>query len=230
MSAYDVPLVRVPWSPDLDMRRVMVANALACVGMHGGTADSVAAFQRLLGPSTTGAYGIWPLAKPYTGRGTDGISTCAMVALGLLRRAGVANVDIRDGYHDDMGSGLNVAIAFAKSLHPRSAWYTPRPDGALRPALGDIVQVVGGNGIHVLTVVAWDTEADGTTTLVSVDGGQVGADGLQMIARCRRPWRDDARGAMLGARRVDGWIDVTMLPYAGDVTLPEVAVATATKG
>jgi len=212
--AYLEPLVTIPWTPALDMRRVMIANARACVGMHGGTRESVAAFQALLGPMRDGAPPAWPLHKAY---GKGGMSTCAMVALGLLRRAGVACADIRDGYADDIGSGLDVAIAFARRLSPRSAWIRPAP--GLRPSPGDVVQVLGP--MHVATVVAWEDAPDGALMCVSVDGGQVGLDGLQQISVCRRPWRGDARGAVLGTRRVDGWIDVMMLPYDGPVVVPE---------
>ena len=37
-----ISLRAIPWTPDLDMRAVMVANARSCVGMHGGTRESVA--------------------------------------------------------------------------------------------------------------------------------------------------------------------------------------------
>ena len=206
------PLIEFPWRPDLDMRQIMVANALSTVGLHGGTPETVEAFQRLLGPSTDGRYGIWPLDKPY-GRG--GMSTCAMVALGLLRRAGVACPDIRDGYHDDMGSGLRVAIDFARGLMPRPAWIRFIP--GLLPQPGDVVQLLAP--MHALTVVGWE-EKGGVLQCVSVDGGQVGADGLQAIHVCRRPWVETDTGAELGGREVDGWIDVGLLPYSGPVMVP----------
>ena len=203
------PLVSIPWYPGLFMRRAMVANALSVVGYHGGAPDTYDAFQRLLGPATDGRYGIWPLRQPY-GRG--GISTCAMVALGLLRRLGVQCPDIQDGYHDDMGSGLNTAIQCARKQSP-PAWVSPIP--GIYPELGDIVQVVGP--MHVCVVVGYEKLPDGTLTCVSVDGGQVGLDGLQQISLCRRPWCQDR----LGGRRVDGWIDVDLLPYCGVVEVPE---------
>ncbi len=213
MITWQTPLITIPWSPDLDMRRAIVANALSIVGLHGGTPNTVDAFQALLGPMSDGSPGRWPLSKPY-GRG--GMSTCAMVCLGLLRRVGVDDPDILDGYHDDMGSGLGTAIDLARLLRPRPAWI--RPAAGLLPSPGDMVQVLGP--MHALTVIGWEEAPDGTLICVSIDGGQVGLDGLQMVSECRRPWREDARGARLGHRRVDGWIDVMMLPYAGNVTVP----------
>lgn len=206
------PLVQIQWCPDLDMREVMRANALSVVGLHGGTRETVDLFQHLLGPSTSWRYGIWPLAKPY---GAGGISTCAMVALGLLRRAGADCEDIRDGYHDDLGTGLRVAKSWARSLTPRPAWIMPIP--GLRPGVGDVVQVLGP--MHVATVIGWDGDV-----CVTVDGGQAHPDdGLQCIAVRRRVWVDTPHGgAVLGSRVVDGWIDVQLLPYSGLVTVPEL--------
>lgn len=214
MITWQTPLIEIPWSPDLDMRQVMRANALSCVGMHGGTRETVDAFQRLLGPSTTGKFGIWPLHLPY---GAGGMSMCAVAALGLLRRAGVACPDIRDGYHDDMGSGLRVAIDWARQLEPRSAWI--RFVRGLRPGVGDVAQLLGP--MHVCVVIGWETAPNGSLICVTVDAGQVGLDGLQMIALCRRPWRETATGATLGGRAVDGWLDVMLLPYSGPVVVPE---------
>ncbi len=212
---WQTPLITIPWSPDLDMRQIMVANAMSVVGLHGGTPETVDAFQRLLGPMSDGKPGRWPLHKPY---GKGGMSTCAMVALGLLRRCGVACPDIMDGYHDDMSSGLRVAIDWARGLLPRPAWVTPIH--GLRPGLGDIVQVLGP--MHALTVIGWEELADGTLICVSVDGGQVGLDGLQMISVCRRPWVERAGSSpVLGGRRVDGWLDVDLVPYDGPVMVPE---------
>ena len=76
----------------------------------------------------------WPLRKRY---GAGGVSTCAMVALGLLRLLSVDDPDIADGYADDIASGLGVAIRFARRC---GAWQTPRP--GLRPDVGDVVQML----------------------------------------------------------------------------------------
>jgi hypothetical protein len=137
-----------------------------------------------------------------------------MVAMGLLRRLGAASPDVMAPYR--IASGLDVAIKWARRLSPRSAWV--RPTEGLRPSPGDIVQILGP--MHVLTVIGWEEKPDGTLICVSVDGGQLGLDGLQMVSVCRRPWIECA-GTRLGTRKVDGWIDVDLLPYTGPVILPE---------
>lgn len=216
MITHETLLVEVDYFPGLWMRKAMIANALSIIGLHGGDRNTVDAFQRLLGPSVTGKYGIWPLDRPYNGTPYGGISTCAMVALGLLRRLGVDCADIRDGYHDDMGSGLNVAKSWAKRLSP-PGWL--RPSSGVLPEPGDIVQLL--SPMHVLTVVDWEIAADGTPLCVSVDGGKEGLDRLQMIKRVRRPWVETPTGPRLGRREVDGWIDVDLLEYSGPVLVPE---------
>jgi hypothetical protein len=215
MITHESELITIPWTPNLDMRKVMVANCHAIIGYHGGDQETEKAFQHLLGPSKAGNYDIWPLDKAY-GRG--GMSTCAMVALGLLRRLGVACVDIMDGYHDNMGSGLRVAINWARGLDPRPAWI--RPQYGLRPEPGDIVQVLGP--MHALTVVGWEESPDGTLMCVSVDGGQAHpVDGLQCVTLRKRPWIETPTSARLGGRECDGWIDVDLLQYSGPVTAPK---------
>jgi hypothetical protein len=209
MITHESELITIPWTPNLDMRKVMVANALAIRDIEAGDPRTIGLFQDLLGPP-----GYWPLNKPY---GQGGISTCAMVALGLLRRLGADNVDIRDGYADDIGSGLNVAINWARRLMPRPAWIRFIP--GLQPEPGDIIQVLGP--MHVATCIGWETAPDGTLLCVSVDGGQVGARGLQAIHRRTRPWVETQTGVWLGGREVDGWIDIEMLPYSGPVIVPE---------
>jgi hypothetical protein len=208
----ETELITIPWTPDLDMRKVMVANALSVKNFSGADPRTVDAFQRLLGPSTEGQYGIWPLHLPY---GSGGISTCAMAALGLLRRAGVMCPDIQDGYHDDMGSGLNVAKYWAMRLHPRPAWVHFIP--GLLPQPGDVIQVLGP--MHVSTCIRWE-EAGGIPQCVCIDGGQEGSGRLQSIHETKRPWVQTPTGATLGGRECDGWIDVDLLPYSGLVTVP----------
>jgi len=193
----------------VDARKVMRANALSVVGYHGGDPVTHDAFQRLLGPPYS-----WPLRKAY-GRG--GISTCAMVALGLMRRAGVDHADIQDGYADDIGSGLNVAKFWAQRITPNPAWKTPSRGRV--PRIGDVIQVLGP--MHVATVIGWETSHGGARLCVTVDGGQCHPrDGLQCIAVVRRPWVETPRSVRLGARIVDGWIDVAMLPYGDTATVP----------
>jgi hypothetical protein len=116
--------------------------------------------------------------------------------------------DIQDGYADDIGSGLQVAIRYARQ---HGAWVdATRGRG---PLVGDVVQVLGP--MHVATVIGWDTPQPGWLRYVSVDGGQVDpTDGLQRIDVRTRDWADGPR-PLYGGRLVDGWIDVARLPLRG---------------
>jgi hypothetical protein len=208
MVTWDMDLATIEYSPDLDMRRAMLANAHSIIGLESGDEVTLPILRELLGPTPHP----WPLHLPY-GRG--GISTCAMVALGLLRRLGVDCQDIMDGYADDIGSGLNVAIRWAKRLTP-SAW--TRASSGAKPIPGDVIQVVGP--MHIATCIGWEQGQDGVWQCVSVDGGQVGTAGLQAVHVRRRPWVERQGVPYLGHRRVDGWLDVDRLKYRGSVTVP----------
>lgn len=226
MITFRTPLIQIPRPTAADdVRRCWVANALSTVdpstfevpgklfpgiGLEAGSVETRRAFEELLGP------GSWSLDVPYhtyrddSGRlRTEGISTCAMTALGLGRRVRVDCEDWLDGYADDIGTGLNVAIAYAKLC---GAWQTPRP--GLRPGPSAIVQVL--KPMHVDVVI----RQDGDDAIVA-GGGQVGRKGLQACAMRRRRWEERADGCYLGGRRVDGWICPDLLGYRdGPITVP----------
>ncbi len=210
------PLVTIPWTPDLDMRKAMVANALSVIDVEAGDPRTRPILDDLLGPPRGG----WWLDKPY---GAGGVSTCSMVALGLLRRLGVACPDIMDGYADDIGSGFRVARDFGRMLLPRPAWILPIH--GLRPDPGCVIDLRPKPGArdpsnHTEVVVGWE-ELGGQTQIVCVAGGQVGVRGLQAIHLVRRPWVERAGEVPTsGGRPVDGWLDPDLLPYVGPVTVP----------
>jgi len=173
------------------VRDAMVREALSVVGFHGGD-HTRADFDTLLGPP-----GHWPLDKPY---GKGGLSTCAMVALGVLRRLKPDCPAILDGYA--CGSGLDEALTWARSIGA-----VRHPSGCDLPLPGDIVQLTGP--MHALICVDWEG-----STMTSVDGGQTHPrDGLQCVAMVRRPWICEAKGARLGTRAVDCWIDLDALKW-----------------
>lgn len=231
LITFRTPLIQMPRPVNADdIRRAFVANALsigdastfgsdipyAGIGLEAGNPATRQAFEKLLGP------GRWALDIPFrqwveNGRTkTEGISTCAMVALGLLRRMQVDCEDILDGYMDDIGTGLHVAIKYAKSV---GAWQTPIL--GLRPQPGVILQVV--KPMHVLTVIGWDGDY-----LISADGGQTGRRGLQACSIRRRLWEDKLTHVTFGGRRVDGWILTDLLGFVDTpvetptfVTLPQ---------
>lgn len=224
MINHRTPLIQIP-RPELadDVRRCWVANALSTVeestmgaklypgvGLEAGSLETRRAFEGLLGP------GAWCLDVPFhswrddEGKlHTEGISTCAMTALGLGRRVGVDCEDWLDGYADDIGTGLDVAIAYAKTC---GAWQTP--GHGLRPGPSAIVQVV--KPMHVCIVIRQEGE-----DLITADGGQTGRKGLQACAMRRRRWEVRPDGCYLGSRKVDGWIEVDLLGYRDElVTVP----------
>jgi hypothetical protein len=173
------------------IRDIMVREALSVVGFHGGD-HTRADFDLLLGPP----YG-WPLDKPY---GKGGLSTCAMVALGILRRLNPDCPAILDGYA--IASGLGEALTWARRI---GAVRYPRDGG--RPLPGDIVQLTGP--MHALVCVDWEEG-----NLVSVDGGQVHPrDGLQCISLVHRPWICEGKVSRLGTRVADCWIDLDSLVW-----------------
>jgi hypothetical protein len=191
-----------------DVRARMRSLALSVRDVEAGDRVTRRVLDDLLGPPIGG----WGLDHPY---GHGGVSTCAMVAIGLLRWLGVDCPAVRGEYRP--GAGLDDVIAWARALRPRSAWITPEPIADLRPGVGDVVQLL--SPMHVLTVVDW-TEAGHAEQVVSIDGGQLGARGLQAIHRCTRPWRYRDGRPYLGARPVDGWLAIDMLPYVIESPAP----------
>lgn len=216
MITWQSPLVTIPWSPSLDMRQIMIANAQSVIGVEAADPRTRGIFDDLLGPPRGG----WGLDKPY---GAGGVSTCSMVALGLLRRLGVACLDIMDGYADDIGTGFRVARNWGRGLLPRPAWITPIY--GLRPEPGCVIDLKPRPGAkdrsnHTEVVIGWEV-VGGQLMILCVAGGQVGAQGLQAIHLVKRPWVERT-GEIPTAqgRPVDGWLDVDLLPYTGPVTLP----------
>ena len=219
LTTFRTPLIQIPRPENADeVRRAWVANFLSIVdettfevpekqfpgvGLEAGNPITRDAFEDLLGP------GAWALDVPYRSwydsegkLHVQGISTCAMISLGIGRRMQVDCEDWMDGYADDIGTGLGVAIRYAKAC---GAWQTPK-DG-LRPGPSAIVQVV--KSMHALNAIRWDGD-----DLISADGGQVGRKGLQACAMRRRRWEKRADGNYyLGGRKVDGWIEPDLLGY-----------------
>jgi hypothetical protein len=140
----------------------------------------------LCGPLSPGLR--WPLDVPYQtvdGK-TKGISTCGLVAEGILRKLGCPVPAFHRPYV--FGSSIRRTIEAAQA---RGNWCT---DGA--PELGDLVVLGPGGNPHALTVVGIDGD-----TYESVDGGQTDSHGLQAVRfRSRR-----LLNGQLGGRVVLGW-------------------------
>jgi hypothetical protein len=197
-------LVAIDHFPGLPVRLAAVANALSLIGVQAGNPQTLRIFDDLLGPPYK-----WPLHKPY---GQGGISTCSMVALGVLRRMGIASDGVMNRY--TIGTGMRVAHNFAKTSGAFVVSGRPRP--------GDMIDLCPyerskDRSNHTEIVIGW---AENGRTLVCVSGGQVGLGGLQSISITRRPWIE-AEVPRAGTRQVYGWIDVERLSYLGVCFMPE---------
>lgn len=215
MVSHDSILIRIPWTPDLDMNRAMVANALSVRDVEAGDPRTRSILEDLLGPPRGG----WALHKPF---GAGGVSTCSMVARGLLERLGAALASVRAPYVP--GAGLSHVRRDARALRPRPAWITPI--AGMLPAPGSIVDLkprpnARDRSNHTETIVCWKQAPDGALLYEAIAGGQVGRGGLQAIYLVSRPWIERDGRVFAGSREVDGWIDVALLPYEGLVTVPE---------
>jgi hypothetical protein len=101
--------------------------------------------------------------------------------------------------------------------------WTPFKEGEY-PAPGDMV-LVGDNGTggveHVYTVVGIEL-SNGQMTIRSIDGGQRDAKGHQHVLLKQRIWKGrqdvvvnatDPGGQKAGGRIIQGWVDVSKLPF-----------------
>lgn len=207
------PLVRIPWCPELDVRLATVALAEWHEGVQA-EGETRPLFESVLGPAP--ASRPWPLDVPFRlgGGRVQGISTCAMVAVGIARMLGVKSEKVREPYRP--GDGLERFIGYARDA---KAWQPSYPDSSLRPNPGDYVKL--GSPMHALIAISWEQDSAGFPVLVSIDGGQVGAGGLQAIKRCRR--RLSFRNGLpyLESHAVIGWIVSDLLHYENDMTVPQ---------
>ena len=202
--------IRIPWTPDLDMDKIVVAHARSIVGVGADVPETRAVFEDLLGPPPKG--GRWDIDRPYRCvRGPDGryvtqgVSTCALVVAGIWRWCGVDAPWLHQPYV--IGSAVSRIVGFAQRARAWQGYQRHYP-----PPPGSCVVMGHGLSTHVMIVV--DVDGDVVT---SVDGGQIGARGLQCIRARRRRW---TKGALDG-HEVQGWVDPMLLPYRGDVMVPE---------
>jgi len=201
------PLTTIQTYPGLHVRTAMIANALSIRYVRAGDRGTRPILDELVGPPVGG----WGLDLPY-GRG--GISTCSTVALGLLRRLNVDDDQVMAPYRP--GDGMRQAHRFA---HRVGAFAYSYPGNF--PLPGDVVDLAPWPGRedksnHTLTVI--ETHDD---RIVSVDGGQVGTDGLQAIRVVARTWTMVGDRAYLDGRPVYGWIDIDRVPVRETITVPE---------
>ena len=206
MINYNAPLIAVHNNGNI--AQAMIANALSVINVEVGNPATRSIFEDLVGPPK----GQWRLDRPFRADGQGGPSTCSMIALGLLRRLNVDDNTILAKYQP--GSGFLAARRYAKAM---KAWLSPRKGD--RPYPGDIIELKSAKtsndpSNHTATVVAWEQD-----NLCTVDGGQVGLNGLQAIRLLKRPWSDLQLTA--GNRPVDGWIQLELLDFRNTLIVPQ---------
>lgn len=187
--------------PDLPRRIVADALRIAHVrwdqdwqhGLIGASAGrDVEEFRGLL---PRGAK--WDLVRPFSAKQvegkwqTQGVSTCGLVAVGILCRAGVSLPWMNDPYWrwgdpHSPDRGVYHGKDVVSCLSQVGLDYEARRAAGVYPQPGDVVCIGGGLATHVLTVVSVDGHY-----VWSVDGGQVDqSEGyLQCIKLLRRDWR-----------------------------------------
>lgn len=187
--------------PDLPRRIVADALRIAHVrwdqdwqhGLIGASAGrDVEEFRELL---PRGAR--WDLARPFAVKkdgakiATVGVSTCGLIAIGILCRAGVPLTWMEDQYWrwqdpqaPDRGAYRGLDVVSCLSL--LGSRLGARRAAGVYPQPGDVCCIGGGLATHILTVVSVDGHY-----VWSVDGGQVDqAEGyLQCVKLIRRDWR-----------------------------------------
>lgn len=171
-------VARVPWESDWRSGSIG-ANA----------AEDREAFAALLPQAAT-----WreALRVPYrydasTGR-TSGVSTCGLVAVGILIRAGIHLPWDQEPYwrwSDPVRHTVLRGLDVVSCLSQLGISAGARRPSEVYPQPGDVVCIGSGLRTHVLTVVSVDGHY-----VWSVDGGQVEpTKGLQCVKLLRRDWR-----------------------------------------
>jgi len=166
------------------IRDRIVSAAHEVEGLRAATDEP--AFRSLLGEPPKGSK--WDLSQPFSCRKVDGkcqtkgVSTCGLVAVGILRRAGLKLPFVGPYWQWPRYEGLDVVSALSKL---GTVTESRRPAGAM-PMPGDVCCIGSSLATHVFTVVDWDG-----ATMISVDGGQVDDAAhryLQRVKVCRRVW------------------------------------------
>ncbi len=127
---------------------------------------------------------------------SSGLSTCALVARGLLRKAGLRHPRLAENYK--RGKAMEDLAVIAReydAYHPGNTGVVPKP--------GWIIQVgpIGGSG-HVFTIISV-TRKSGQIQITSVDGGQKDGAGQQATKTVQRFWKKGGLGHAKGAKGQD---------------------------
>lgn len=195
MITFRTPLIEIPADPSR-IRQAAVANALWARDLRAADEETEPLLRALLGnPGRFQGHPVpWDLARRFRTwldaqgkRKTEGVSTCGLVAAGLLLRL----LDLPwDGcwYWEGPGAYRGRDIVVCLGLLG-DATHSKRPATELaRP--GDIGCIGSGLSTHIYSATGWDGEY-----LLSVDGGQIDrieddprGRSLQRTRQCRRLW------------------------------------------
>ena len=238
---WQTPLIEIATPKDaLDFRRVLIANALSCVGLSAGIPETFQIFADLLGPSYRNIP--WDLKRPFrcwkeNGKWkTQGVSTCGLVSEGIERRGGTDNPFLTQQYYPAQKyQSITRTIVWGSQV---KAWHDargqndlyPRPESGSHMVIGcrSAYEEYGGTE-HSFTIVDWEDD----DIVVSVDGGQIdyAHKGLQCVKLRRRRWvkrnnhiwlvDPDGRPDIATGRKARGWISPSLTPQTLRCVAPQ---------
>lgn len=205
MIDHRTPLIEIEPVPS-KLRQAAVANALWARDLRAADEETEPLLRSLLGnPGRWRGHPVpWDLSRAYraprAGHPSEGVSTCGLVAAGLLNRL----LDLPwDGhwYWEGPGAYWGRDIVVCLGLLGDQA-RSRRPAGT-RPQPGDPACIGSGLGTHVLTAIEDDGEI-----VTSIDGGQVDDAAHRYLQRTRRVER------LWSACRVNWVLDLEALARA----------------
>lgn len=188
MIDYRTPLIEIEPDPS-KLRQAAVANAIWARDLRAADPEAEPILRELLGnPGRWKGHPVpWDLSRAYraprAGQPSQGVSTCGLVAAGLLLRIVALPWD---GYWYWEGPGVYRGRDIVVCLGLLGCQTHARRAAGSRPLPGDPACIGSGLGTHVLTAIEDDGEI-----VTSIDGGQVDDAAhryLQRTRRCERLW------------------------------------------
>jgi hypothetical protein len=241
LITWQTPLIEIVTPKDaIEFRKVIVANAMSCIGLSAGIQDTYAIFDKLLGPSYRKIP--WDLKRPFrcwkeNGKWrTQGVSTCGLVSEGIEARSGFDDPYLFEPYYPAQKyRSITRSIVWGTKV---KAWYDarrqddmwPRPESGSQIIIGcrSPYEAYGGTE-HSFTITGWEDD----DIVVSVDGGQVDYKHgcLQCVKVRRRRWivrnkqvwlvDPDKRPDLATGRRLFGWLSPSLVPQRPKCIAPE---------
>lgn len=187
----------MPYLRERPLRKVVVSYAKKFDGLSAANYEDLARFRQLLGPLPGNTR--WDLERPFDASGPRvvGVSTCGLVAEGILRELGAPIEALTKPYVN--GTSISRIIIAAQK---RGIW---KREGL--PDIGDYVVLGPVDNPHAFTLIALGVER-----WLTLDGGQIEpTQGLQCIQIRSRPVQRSpllvSRRSVVGWASVPGWWD-----------------------